>query len=457
MSMLSGVTRGSALSVATTLSAGTPTSSSAPSIKEQELREKDVELATPNVEQNCEPSYPEGGRQAWAVVFGSWCSLFSALGIMNTMGSYEAYISKNQLIGYSPGDVGWIFSMYAFLTFGGGIIIGPAFDKYGPRWLILGGSIGVSLSMLLLGNCQVYWHFMVVFGVLGGLGSALIFSPSLAIIRHYFMARQGAATGIAATGGAIGGIIFPLMLQYLIPSIGFNIATKAIGAITAFLCILSNIFIRPRLPPGGTIWPDVRIFRDVTFSTTVLGVFLLEFALFIPLTYISSSVTASGFSTAFSYNILMFINLGSVFGRALPGFLADRIGHYNAAILAIALTVISVLSIWLPAGDSKAGLIMFALLFGFGSGSNISLTPVCVSQLCPVEKIGRYIATCYATVSVGCLIGVPIAGQILSSGHTASVGYRNLILFVGFCYVGGLVAFSVARVMAKGWKVTQKF
>ncbi|RDW82195.1 hypothetical protein BP6252_03307 [Coleophoma cylindrospora] len=428
--------------------------------KEKYVPDLEAGLATIEAKENDEAkengdhAYPEGGKQAWLVVFGSWCALFASLGIMNTMGSYQEYITANQLKSYSAGEIGWIFSMYAFLTFGGGIVVGPAFDKYGPRWLILGGSFGVSMSMLLLGNCQEYWQFMLVFGVLGGLGSGLIFSPALAIIRHYFMAKQGMATGVAATGGAIGGIIFPLMLQYLIPSCGFNLATKYIAVITFVLCALSNVFIRPRLPPGGTIWPDVRIFGDVTFSVTVLGVFLLEFALFIPLTYISSFVTSAGFSSAFSYNALMFINLGSVFGRALPGYFADRIGHYNAAIMAIFLTVISVLAIWLPAGNTEAGIIMFALLFGFGSGSNISLTPVCVSQLCPVEKIGRYIATCYAAVSVGCLIGVPIAGQILAGGGN---GFQNLIIFVGACYVGGLLAFVTARILAKGWRFSEKF
>lgn len=33
--------------------------------------------------------YPEGGLRAWLVVFGSFCGLLAALGLMNTVGVYQ--------------------------------------------------------------------------------------------------------------------------------------------------------------------------------------------------------------------------------------------------------------------------------------------------------------------------------------------------------------------------------
>jgi hypothetical protein len=98
--------------------------------------------------------YPEGGLQAWLVVFGSVCSLLAALGVMNTLGSFQAYISRNQLREYSEGQIGWVFSVYACFAFGFGVIVGPVFDKHGARWLMLGGSAGVVTSLMLLGVCE---------------------------------------------------------------------------------------------------------------------------------------------------------------------------------------------------------------------------------------------------------------------------------------------------------------
>jgi hypothetical protein len=98
-------------------------------------------------------NFPEGGRRAWLAVFGSWSGLFASLGLMNTMGAFQEYISTHQLRDVDVASTGWIFSFYAFMTFGVGLFVGPLFDKYGPRWLILSGSVLVVLSMDLIGNC----------------------------------------------------------------------------------------------------------------------------------------------------------------------------------------------------------------------------------------------------------------------------------------------------------------
>ncbi|TVY12760.1 Riboflavin transporter MCH5 [Lachnellula arida] len=408
--------------------------------------------------QNNEVGFPEGGRKAWLVVFGSWCALFSSLGIMNTMGAFQEYISSHQLEHLDVSIVGWIFSLYAFLTFGVGLFVGPVFDAYGPRYLVVSGSTLVVLSMTFVGNCTELWHFILCFSVLGGVGSALLFSPSIAIVGHYFNERRGTATGIATTGGAFGGIVYPLILQVLTPKIGFAWSTKVIAGISLMLCIFANIFIKRRLPPSpnANARPDIRILARPAFAIAVLGVFLLEFALFVPLTYITSYSLAQGFPPTFSFMVLPILNLGSVFGRWLPGLIADKIGRFNTAILAIILTVSAVLGVWLPFGNTKPGLVIFALLFGFSSGSNISLTPVCVSQLCSIENYGRYYSTCFSIVSLGCLTGVPIAGKILDVG-SGSGRYWGLILFVGLVYAGGLIAFLWARLLATGLRFGIKY
>lgn len=106
-----------------------------------------------------EPTFPEGGLRAWSVVLGSWMALFSALGIMNSIATFHLYIGSNQLAGYSDGAVGWIFSVYTFLVFGCGIYIGPIFDKYGARWLVLSGTVLHILSLMLLSISTGTYHY----------------------------------------------------------------------------------------------------------------------------------------------------------------------------------------------------------------------------------------------------------------------------------------------------------
>ena len=171
-----------------------------------------------------------------------------------------------------------------------------------------------------------YWHFMLVFGVLGGIGTALIFTPAVSAIAHFFHLKRANATGIAAAGGSVGGVIFPLMLEPLFHKIGWAWATRIQGFIFFILLIAANLLIRSRLPPkaGGTVLPDVRIFRQPAFLLATIGTFFLEFGLFIPITYLASYALHSGAtSQTFSFQIIAIFNAGSSLGRWLPGYFAD--------------------------------------------------------------------------------------------------------------------------------------
>ncbi|KAI9806405.1 MAG: hypothetical protein M1833_003592 [Piccolia ochrophora] len=420
----------------------------------EEKRSNSNHTPSPSAPEDEETAYPEGGLKAWSVVFGSFCGQLTGFGVMNTIGIFQAHISANQLKDYSEGQVGWIFSLYVFLSFFCGVQIGPVFDAHGPRLLILAGSVCLVASMMLLGLCTSYWHFIIVFGILGGLGTSLVFTPAIGSIGHFFLAGRANATGLSATGGSVGGVVFPLMLQSLIPRIGFAWSTRILGFIFVVLTGVANLLIRSRLAPetGASAWPDLRIFRNAVFALTTAGVFLVEWGLFIPLGYITSYTLAQhDVAPAFAYQLLAILNAASFFGRWVPGYVADRLGRFNTMIVTVALCVVATFALWLPARGSVALLVAYAVLFGFASGSNISLTAVCVGQLCKTENYGRYYATCYTIVSFGTLTGIPAAGAIVSAEGGA---YRGLILFTGMCYVGGLAMFLAARILAVGWRVT---
>lgn len=98
-------------------------------------------MATAASRASYEESFPEGGAKAWLVVFGSFFALMSCMGLMNSVAIFQAYTLSHQLKDYKEGTVGWIFSIYTFLAFFCGVYIGPVFDKYGPRWLIIAGAL----------------------------------------------------------------------------------------------------------------------------------------------------------------------------------------------------------------------------------------------------------------------------------------------------------------------------
>ncbi|OAQ77989.1 MFS monocarboxylate transporter [Purpureocillium lilacinum] len=349
-------------------------------------------------------NYPEGGWRAWGVVVGSWCALFGSVSFMNSIGTFQAYLLRHQLRDYTPFTVGWIFGVYNGLTFLLGFQSGPIFDARGPRELIAGGGVLTVLYLMLLGVCDRYWHFMLVFGIVGGLSLSLVFAPAIAIVAHYFDKRRGLATGIASSGGAVGGIVFPLMLESLFATVGFAWATRVAGFVCVAAFALALALIHPRFPPKPVMWstirPDLMVFRHAALVLTSLGVFFLEWGLFIPFSYLASYTLDHGSSPRFSHMLLSLLNAGGLFGRWISGYFADKIGRFNMLIVTVLGSFFAVLGIWLPASSNQAALVVFALVFGFFSGGNVSLAPVCISQLCTLAAYGRYYSTAYTLVSL---------------------------------------------------------
>ena len=105
-------------------------------------------------EQDESQTYPEGGARAWGVVFGSFCIMFSVYGLVNTSAVFESYFIQHQLKHKSPSDIAWIFSVYLFLIYFLGLLVGPIFDRHGHFVLILVGSIFAVANPFILSVCS---------------------------------------------------------------------------------------------------------------------------------------------------------------------------------------------------------------------------------------------------------------------------------------------------------------
>ena len=302
----------------------------------------------------------------------------------------------------------------------------------------------------------------------------------MACVAHWFDTRRGLASGIAWTGSGVGGILFPLLIQALLPSLGWKWCIRILGFVLLALCAICICFCRSRIEPpkpkdGVSTWrqtlPDYRIFADGTgaMAITTMGTLFTDLAYFVPITYlpayylsrqhIDDQVGMSG-EAAFGYQLLAILNVASCFGRLTSGSLGDRFGHYNTMIASLFLCAISVVALWISDIvsanlSSPALLITFVILFGFVSGSNVSLTPICLGQLCGIGDYGRYYASCYTVVAFGVLVSLPAAGGILDACGAEDEGKRRFWgvgVFTSVCYVVALACFVWVRVGVKGWK-----
>ncbi|KAI1180072.1 major facilitator superfamily domain-containing protein [Nemania sp. FL0916] len=401
--------------------------------------------------------YPEGGLDAWLVVLGAWCAMIPSMGLLNTLAILQAWVSENQLAGLPESTVGWIFSTYGFFLYFTGAQTGPIFDAYPVRLLVIPGSIGIVASIFFLSVSKEFYQYLLSFGVLGGISASLLFNPSISAVGHWFFKRRALATGVACTAGGIGGVVFPLIILYAAPHIGFAWALRIVGFVCAAAGILASCLLRKRLPPnkkaGASV--DLKSLAEPRFAATALATFLVEFAVFIPYTYICSYAIHAGLDRSTAYLLNALLNAGAVPGRALPGYIADRFGTFNVMCATALACVATILALWSTAGGNRpAQVVSFAPLFGFWSGAAISLTPVCIGQVCRTEDYGKRSGTAFFVASFGVLVGIPIAGAILERDGGE---YLGLIVFAGTLYAAALVAFVVARGLSVGWRVAVIF
>ncbi|OJJ98863.1 hypothetical protein ASPACDRAFT_121602 [Aspergillus aculeatus ATCC 16872] len=401
-------------------------------------------------------AYPEGGLRAWLVVLGSWCAMVPSMGLLNTISVLHAWTSTHQLSNYSESSVGWIFGVFSFFLYFAGAQVGPIFDSHGPLPVVIPGSIGLIVAVFCFSASTEYYQIMLSFSVLGGLSSCLLFTPAISAIGHWFNVRRGLATGIACTAGGLGGVFFPLIILYVAPHLGFAWALRIIGIICFVLCGLACLLLKTRLKPDPSrhMAIDIHALREPNYALTTLAVWLVEFAVFVPYTYLCSYGLSANLGESMAYKLCVFLNVGAIPGRAFPGLLADRIGRFNVMALTALVCGIITLSLWYKAGTSEAAIIAYSVLFGFWSGAAISLTPVCIAQVCRTEDIGKRNGTTFTLVSFGTLTAIPIAGAIQESNGGS---FGGLIIFGGVLYLAACAAFVVARGVAGGWALRIKF
>ncbi|XP_068985369.1 monocarboxylate transporter 12-like [Bombus flavifrons] len=96
---------------------------------------------------------------------------------------------------------------------------------------IIGGAFAASGMMLsYFANSVSYLY--VSYGLMVGIGAGLTFPPTVYIVTSYFERLRGFANGLCISGSAIGTIVLPPFLQYLLDCFGYRGAVLIMGALT---------------------------------------------------------------------------------------------------------------------------------------------------------------------------------------------------------------------------------
>ncbi|KAI0849428.1 riboflavin transporter MCH5 [Daldinia vernicosa] len=422
---------------------------------EADMEKGGVAPHTPGAPPGFSPAdFPDGGLEAWLVVAGGFCALFSTFGLVNCVGSFVNYYVSGPLSNYDVSTVTWITSIQVFMMSGLNAVMGRLFDSYGPRWLLIIGTLVFCFGLMMLSLSTQYYQILLSQGIVTAVGLSAVFNSAMNSVMGWFFKKRAAALGLMVSGSSLGGVVLPIMMNNLIPRIGFPWTVRAIGFMLLALCTFACCTIKSRLPPRKRPFEFAEYLRPLhepAFVCIILAGFFFFFGMFLPFNYIQLQARQQGIDASIVPYLLPIINAVSIPGRIVPGFLGDRFGRFNVMIFISGLSGIITLALWVP-GKSTATTVAYGAVFGFASGGFISLLPAVIAQISDIREIGIRSGIALFVSSLGALTGSPIAGAIVNANGGSFLGLQ---LFCGIVMTISMCWFIASRTIQVGFKITK--
>src|SRR5580704_10658495 len=173
----------------------------------------------------------------WWIVLAAFLNLFFVVGIIfygfpvfypyfiESLGFTRAQLTQGFLLGF----------LFAGLPFG--ILAGTLIDRIGPRFVILAGIVLVALALILMGRMEHFWQFefLCIVEVVGYVLAGPIANQVL--IARWFDRRRGRAMGYAYLGLGLGGVVAPMLVNFLARSIGWRHALELVGTVIVLVLV----------------------------------------------------------------------------------------------------------------------------------------------------------------------------------------------------------------------------
>ena len=145
----------------------------------------------------------------------------------------------------------------------------------------------------------------------------------MSVISTWFFRKRALAFGITASGSSLGGVILPIMVERLVPRIGFGWTMRTVAFLLLALLIVANLTVKSRLPPFPkplAIMEFISPLAEVPFLLVCIASFLFFWGLFLPFNFIILQASESGMSARLAGYLLAIINATRYVLPACPRF-----------------------------------------------------------------------------------------------------------------------------------------
>ncbi|EOA82920.1 hypothetical protein ACJQWK_04314 [Exserohilum turcicum] len=319
-----------------------------------------------------------------------------------------------------------------------------------PTWkrpCILVGLIIMCLSIALSSLSTKVAHLIVSQGVFSAIGGALCYSPAINFMDEWFVKRKGMAFGMMWAGTGLGGVVIPLLLQFLLNKYGFR-TTLRIWAVVLFAATAPlYVFLKPRVPISPATNHrafNLSFLKTRTFLLHQLGNVLQGFGYFLPALYLPTYAKTLGASNSVSALTLTLINIAAGCGCMCMGWFVD---HWHVTTCISITTIGSTLSVFLLWGFSThlSLLMVFCFMYGLFAGcysTTYSGVMKTLSHSQQAADSSMVFSVLVAGRGIGNVLSGPISQALIGAGEVGKVGvygseYGPLVIFTGVSAVLG--------------------
>jgi OFA family oxalate/formate antiporter-like MFS transporter len=333
-------------------------------------------------------------------------------------------------------------------------------DRFGPRWVVLGGAILVALAWVINSSADSL-AVLYVAAALGGIGTGCVYGTCVGNALKWFPGRRGLAAGITAAGFGAGAAITIGPIAALINSAGYEQAFLVFGLVQGgIVFVMAWLLLAP--PPqlvAVKVKPNQSAYGYTPTEVLRSPVFYVLYLMFVLIAAGGLTMAASMAPIAKDLKIdkvpvelfglampaLVFaLSLDRVFdgvGRPFFGWLSDQIGREYTMALAFFIGALALLTLSQSGSNPVVFVLVTALYFGV-YGEIFSLFPATQGDTFGSKFATSNAGMLYTAKGAGALL-VPVAAGIAKT-HGWGVVFS---LAMTFNVITGLLALFVLKPM----------
>src|SRR5213594_1172121 len=305
-------------------------------------------------------------------------------------------------------------------------------DRFGPRALLsLGGAL-TGLSWVLAARASTLAGLYLTYGLLGGIGTGIVYIGVIGHMVQWFPDRRGFATGIVAAGYGMGAILTTFPISGTLKNTGYQEALARYGLIFMVVGIVAAQGLRtpmtnsplptsdgPKAPRSHAAlsFTPLEMLRTPIFWLMFVMMTMMSTAGLMVTSQIAAFTRDCGMANALVFGLpllplaLSIDRITNGLTRPFFGWLSDQIGRENTMIIAFTLEG-TAMTAWL---FTRSNPVVFVIMSGvvlFGWGEIFSLFPSTLTDTYGTRHATTNYGFLYMAQGVGSVLGGPVAALV---------------------------------------------